>query len=182
MVDAADPAAEAAFERIVSWTIDAEGGDALVHDAGGWTRYGIAERYNRGVDVRSLTRPGAVAIYRSQYWDALGCGQMPARLAACVFECAVNPGQGFAARALQRALRVTVDGQIGPKTIAAAVACEVDEVVARLARERVRYYFDKAYPPATSGGVVRREADAAEYLDGWLFRTTALLLWLGSWQ
>jgi len=121
------------FERCLAITLfeeDSSGLGIVTHDAGGTTRWGIAERYNPGVDVANLTREGAARIYRVRYWDALRCAELPAPLAMVVFDGAVNPGQGWAAKALQRALGVADDGQIGPATILRASRASMNQCVA----------------------------------------------------
>jgi lysozyme family protein len=56
------------------------------------------------------------------YWNALACDQLPAGVDYCVFDYGVNSGNSRAAVALQQFVGTTVDGEIGPLTIAAA-AC-----------------------------------------------------------
>jgi lysozyme family protein len=56
------------------------------------------------------------------------------------FDAAVNHGVSNAARMLQEALAVTVDGEIGPQTLAASRATSASELVARYADiRRARY-------------------------------------------
>jgi lysozyme family protein len=109
---------------------DSSGLGLVTHDAGGTTRWGIASRYNPGVDVANLTREGAARIYRVKYWDACHCGEFPAPLAMVVFDGSVNPGPGFAIKALQRAVGVDQDGAVGYSTLAAASRAGMKECVA----------------------------------------------------
>ena len=67
--------------------------------------------------VRGLQRPEAARIYRASYWDRCQAGQLPAGLDLAVFDFAVNSGPDRAIRALQAALDVAADGQIGPLTL-----------------------------------------------------------------
>lgn len=111
-----------AFERAVAIVLEREGGYVNdPRDPGGETKYGISKRAYPALDIAALTVDDAKAIYRRDYWDACQCGQMPADVALLVFDCAVNQGVDTAKRLLQEAAGVTVDGAIGPKTIAAAV-------------------------------------------------------------
>jgi lysozyme family protein len=133
------PAAD--FDRCLAVTLfeeDQSGLGLVTHDAGGTTRWGIASRYNPEVDVANLTREGAARIYRVKYWDALHCGDFPIELAMVVFDGAVNPGPGWAARALQRVLGVEQDGNVGRDTLLRAKTAGMRECVAfsdaRLAR------------------------------------------------
>jgi len=65
-------------------------------DPGGETAYGISRRAYPNVNIRALTPESAGAIYKRDYWDACGCGQLEPALALCVFDSAVNHGTGRA--------------------------------------------------------------------------------------
>lgn len=107
-------------------------------DPGGETKYGISKRAYPDLDIGGLTKKQAGEIYRADYWDACRCDDLPRGLDLVVFDAAVNQGPGFARRALQKAAGVTVDGIIGPQTLAAAdvsnpapirdMACEVSAI------------------------------------------------------
>jgi lysozyme family protein len=58
--------------------------------------------------------------YWSRYWIPAHCPELPPRLAIIMFDSAVHHGPAAAKILLQRALRVTQDGIIGPRTIKAA--------------------------------------------------------------
>jgi lysozyme family protein len=110
------------------------------NDPGGATSYGITEAVARANgytgDMRALPRETAELIYRRQYWDTLrldGVNALSPDIAEEMFEEAVNMGVGTAGKFLQRALTalnrngvdypdLTVDGVIGPMTIAALKA------------------------------------------------------------
>lgn len=111
------------FDRCVALTLleeDSSGLGKVTTDDGGVTKWGIASRFHPAVDVAALTRDGAKAIYFREYWGPLRCAELPAGLAMVVFDGAVNPGQGWAAKALQAAVGVAQDGKVGDKTIFAA--------------------------------------------------------------
>jgi lysozyme family protein len=107
----------AAFEIVVGH----EGGYVNdPRDPGGETRFGISKRAYPHLDIKTLTLEQARGIYRADYWDACRCDDLPAALRLMVFDCAVNQGAEAAQRFLQEAAGVKVDGDIGPKTLAAA--------------------------------------------------------------
>ena len=64
-------------------------------DSGGVTRWGIAQKYHPEVDVTSLSRDDAIAVYKQVYWRA-AWESLPVGLAICVFDCSVNQGPGTA--------------------------------------------------------------------------------------
>lgn len=116
-------------------------------DPGGATMMGITLATLsawRGVpatkaDVRALTRDEVAAIYRANYWNAVSGDDLPAGLDLAVFDFAVNSGASRAIRALQRALGVTVDGLIGPETLAAAGARPPTETIKALSAARLGF-------------------------------------------
>jgi lysozyme family protein len=91
-------------------------------------------------DLKAITRAEARRIYQANYWDAALCGYLPAGLALFHFDCAVNQGVAGAARMLQRALSVDVDGAIGPLTIAAARSVPIATALSRYADARRAHY------------------------------------------
>ena len=127
------------IEILIAEVIDREGG-YVSHpaDRGGPTRYGITEAVARANgyagDMRALPRETAVAIYRRLYWQRPGydrVGEKAPRLAAELFDTAVNMGPDTATGFLQRALNalnrngrdygdIAVDRRIGPATLAAS--------------------------------------------------------------
>jgi lysozyme family protein len=72
------------------------------------------------LNIADLTLSDAQVIYRRDYWDKTAGDELPPALALLVFDAAVNSGLDRAAKWLQTALRVTVDGVVGPVTINAA--------------------------------------------------------------
>src|SRR5690606_3311113 len=125
------------------------------HDPGGPTNLGITLSVfaawkgltltdaNRQALMEELKRLDAAAvrpIYRERYWNPSRAGDLPPALAVMHFDAAVNHGVSGAARMLQQALGVSVDGKIGPQTLAAAHGEPVAEVIDRYADiRRARY-------------------------------------------
>lgn len=60
------------------------------HDPGGVTKFGIAQRWHPGVDVKNLTIAQAIAIYKTEYWDKWKCDGLPDAWALFVFDSAVQ--------------------------------------------------------------------------------------------
>ena len=91
--------------------------------------------------VKDLTRPLAVMAYDYGYWRAFGCDLLSAPLALVVFDAVVNQGTTWAPRAFQRCLfGVEVDGDIGPKTAAAAAEQDPVVLVGEFTYQRLQRY------------------------------------------
>lgn len=91
--DYAKPMEEQGFDYCVNFVIDAlEGGDAMVVDSGGKTKFGISQKAHPTLNIPELTRAMAVAIYREQYWTPAGCELVPWPFNLIVFDTAVNEG------------------------------------------------------------------------------------------
>ncbi len=60
-------------------------------DPGGETQWGISKRAYPHLDIRSLTREQAIAIYAKDYWDAIP-EDLPESVRWFAFDIAVNSG------------------------------------------------------------------------------------------
>lgn len=109
------------FETAVNLTLEKEGilSDHK-DDAGGLTKYGISQAAYPGLDIASLTKADAIAIYKRDYWDKAQCEEIPYPLDIMLFDTAVNHGVTAAVKILQESLGITADGVIGQETRAAA--------------------------------------------------------------
>lgn len=111
------------WEKAVEFVLKEEGGslgELIPGDKGGYTKFGISSAANPDVDVPNLSRDGAKEIYRTRYWQACKCDELPSPLAIAVFDAAVNQGVRSTIKMLQIALGIAVDGVIGDQTITAA--------------------------------------------------------------
>jgi len=140
------------FETVLRFTLREEGGDVFTDNANDYpTRWGITLptlMQARGKactadDVSKLTREEAKAVYRALYWDKLGCDALSAGVDLMAFECAVNPGPGFTATALQGIAGVRQDGLVGPATLAAVANADPLQIMLHLASQRVRYWLSR---------------------------------------
>jgi len=124
-------------------------------DPGGATNHGITHKTLaqwRGVkkvskaEVKALTKKEAGDIYYNNYWLKAYCDKVPAKLAICMFDCAVNQGVGVSTRVLQHVLKVKKDGVIGPNTLRALEKRNINEVVySYMARRGIRYSWLKIF-------------------------------------
>jgi lysozyme family protein len=157
------------FDRCLAEVLRLEGGYVDdPRDPGGPTRFGVTRavlsealgREASAQDVAALTWEEAGQIYRQRYWRPAGGAALPAGLDLAVFDCAVNMGPGTAARLLQAALGVAVDGVVGPLTLAEAARRTAADVIGAMSDLRRRRY--------------RGLAGFAAFGRGWLNRTDAV--------
>lgn len=115
-----------AFPAALDELLTQEGGfENDPRDKGGPTNLGVTmaewERYTgrpaTEADLRALTPEKVAPLYRRDYWQACNCDKLPAGLALCVFDFAVNAGPGRAVRFLQRLVSAKQDGQCGAGTL-----------------------------------------------------------------
>jgi uncharacterized protein (TIGR02594 family) len=155
------PTADPLFEQALAHVLKMEGGyDDDPYDPGGPTNLGITiavyARY-KGVELtadnigalkselKQLPVSTARQIYRDRYWLAAACPQLPSPLALFHFDTAVNHGVDGAARMLQQAVGVDMDGEIGPATLAAAGARPIQQTLAAYAEIRRQRYRSLAH-------------------------------------
>ena len=135
-------------------------------DPGGKTRFGVTEAVAREVgykgDMRELPLDLAKRIYLERYWKPIRADDLPPGIRYAVFDGAVNSGPRQATLWLQRALGVTADGVIGPKTLTAAYAQDMNALRLRVLAQRLRFMTNLANWPAFSRGWARRIADLME--------------------
>lgn len=116
-------------------------------DPGGPTNFGVtladARHYWKSnataADVKAMPLDAAKQIYRAHYWNAMSCDALPAGVDYCVFDYGVNSGVGRSARVLQKLVKVTRDGVIGPQTIAAADKADPATLVDAICDERMAF-------------------------------------------
>jgi lysozyme family protein len=120
------------FAYAIEKTLDHEGGHVCrPDDPGGETNFGISKHSYPRLDIKNLTRDQAIEIYRRDWWDRYQYNRIDnTKIAAKVFDLAVNMGSRPANRIFQRAIirvsdnKISVDGVLGPLTIAAANNCD----------------------------------------------------------
>ena len=131
-------------------------------DPGGETIYGISRRSHPGVWAKGRpTLEDAKRIYHRDYWLPIKADAMPFPVALMVFDAAVNSGNRRAAILLQRALRVTADGSIGPVTLAAANRADTRTLVNHIAAERIVFNSGLSNWGSFGLGWSRRVVDVA---------------------
>jgi len=132
-------------------------------DSGGCTKYGIAQADNPSVNVPALTLAGAEQVYQNSYWIPSKANQMSSgAVTAFYFDMCVNNGLGRGAKILQQAAGVTVDGNVGPGTLAAVNAADPATLINSMSTLRAERY----------NVIVQNDPSQAKFLDGWLRRNS----------
>lgn len=135
----------------IDYTIALEGGDKYTNDPrdpGGETRFGISKRYNPDIDIKTLTRERAQALYRARYWAPLNLDRFAyLPFAWKVFDIAVTQGHARAKKAITR-----------------VSDWDTPEAVIALARQQVLRYAE----------VVIEKPERGVYLRGWINRSFVL--------
>lgn len=186
------------FTTAFNWLLTAEGGESNhAADKGGHTKYGVADaadgkrdgladldRDGHGdVPIGELTAEQAQVFYLNHYWIPARCqlvADIHAPLAIALFDTAVHSGPGRAVKLLQMALRVTVDGDLGTKTLAAirerARLGSGHPLLLAFLEQRARFLL----------GIVRDDPSQWAFAAGWQARLLRLQSFLlthaGGWE
>lgn len=155
------------FDFFIGRVLSNEGGYVNdPSDPGGETKFGIAKRSYQSVDIKSLTREDAIAIYKRDFWDSVQGDKLPRQFAFQALDAAVNHGIGNAVRWMQRAAGVADDGIIGPLTLAAVGRSDPNDLVLKFNAERLRFYAKLSTFDAFGRGWVNRVAGNLDYAAG----------------
>lgn len=166
------------FKTALAFTLRYEGGYCNVPgDTGGETNCGVTHavydsyRRKKGLAVRSVRLISSVEvedIYKNLYWQPAGCHLLPAKLAMCHFDWAVNHGVSGATKTLQRVVGTDDDGIIGDLTKLA---------ITRAVANQGEKSLCATYCVARENWYRRRVVTAPsqrKFLEGWLNRVTAI--------
>lgn len=136
----------------------------------GWAIVDAARARDRFPDnLRGLVELDQLVqtFYRMEFWTRLYCDRMPAVVAEKLFEIAVNIGTEIAEELLQVAIESTepgrqlsIDGVIGPATMAALLMADPTLVREALQACQAGYYL----------GIMQANPAKRIYRNGWLER------------
>jgi lysozyme family protein len=148
------------FNRCIEVVLKNEGGYSdHPNDPGGETNFGIAKKFYPDLDIKNLTRNGAIGIYFNDYWSRMNLTGIKSELAVLhIFDMGVNAGIRTSIKMAQRIVGTVPDGFIGNKSIEAIN--KFPNMADAFIQERKKYYFDLA----------RNKPDLQVFLAGWLNR------------
>lgn len=141
-------------------------------DPGGPTNFGITiydyRKYVKAgataADVKRMSLAEAKSIYRSKYWDALSCDDLPAGVDYTVFDYGVNSGIGRAGKVLRRVLGLPdANWRVGADVIAAVKRAESSKVIVAINDERLTFLKSLRAWRAFGVGWGRRVADVKAF-------------------
>jgi len=162
---------------MAAWTYDEALKRLLAHeggysdhpsDPGGPTNFGITiHDYRKYIDaagtaddVRVMSIAQAKAIYRSKYWNAMRCDELPAGVDYAVFDYGVNSGIGRAPKVLRRVLGLDAStSAMTTQVIAAVRQRDPKAVVSAICDERLRFLQSLRTWPVFGRGWGRRVAE-----------------------
>ncbi|HZP70625.1 MAG TPA: glycosyl hydrolase 108 family protein [Pseudolabrys sp.] len=145
-------------------------------DPGGPTNFGITifdyRKYvNPGAnaaDVRAMTIDEAKRIYRTRYWDAQRCDELPAGVDYAMFDYGVNSGISRSGKVLRRLVNLPDrSSAVSDDVIDAVCASDPIALVTGICDERLRFLQSLRTWPVFGAGWRRRVADV---------KTTALAM------
>lgn len=153
-------------------TMLAEGGYVLHNvpaDRGGMTFAGISRKnwpqWRGWIDIDAGSTPEAQdvrAFYHEKFWLPLRMSEVAdQKVAATIYDFAVNAGTGIAVKLAQIVVGTTPDGRMGPKTLAAINAMDSRLFILAYALAKVARYRD----------IIARDKTQLKFISGWLSRT-----------
>ena len=163
------------FERSLALVLQHEGG--YVHhalDPGGRTNLGVTQRVWENyvghkvdeTEMRSLTKELVAPLYRKEYWDAVHGDQLPSGADYLAFDFAVNAGAFRSIKTIQRALKITADGVIGPVTIKAIQ--DAEDFINSFSAAKESFYRSLTNFPTFGKGWLNRVAESKKAAEGML--------------
>jgi lysozyme family protein len=141
-------------------------------DPGGPTNFGITiYDYRKYVkpkatagDVQRMSLAEAKSIYRSKYWDALCCDDLPAGVDYTVFDYGVNSGIGRAGKVVRRVLGLSdADWHINADVLAVLKKSEPSKIIVAINDERLQFLKSLRTWSAFGVGWGRRVADVKAF-------------------
>lgn len=105
-------------------------------------------------------------ILKTMYWDRWHADEIRSQRVAEILVDWVWASGSYGVKRPQKLLGVTVDGIVGPETIAAVNSADPDRLFARIKHDRVKFCDE----------IVARRPSQKKWLRGWLNRINAFLL------
>ena len=130
------------FDAATKRLLEREGGNTLVTDSGGLTRFGISQNAHPDTNITDITEQQSIDIYRTQYWPS-DLDDFP-RVQEKLYDLRVNAGPR-SNRWLQSSINklggdIKVDGHLGPLTLKAMGTVDQGQLFKALQERQIEYY------------------------------------------
>lgn len=100
-------------------------------------------------------------FYKKNFWDEMNLDKITdQRIAENMFDFAVNSGVKKAAQKIQQILKLTADGEIGPKSIAAINSTNPEWLLKEYKESRRQFFL----------AIVENNPSQARFINGWMKR------------
>ena len=155
------------FDECLKMLLHHEGG-YVNHpkDPGGETNLGVTkrvyEKWGGTKDMKDLTVEDVAPIYKKEYWDRCKCDDLESGVDWVVFDWAVNSGTGRSAKAIQKICGASLDGAIGPKTLALIGTQNTEYVIEEFCKIRQDFYESLKTFDTFGKGWTRRNKETTE--------------------
>jgi len=153
------------FATALGYVLQSEGGwENNSADPGGATMYGVtlneyqiykANPHLTADDLRNITMPEVSALYRKNYWNVCACDSLPNGIDYLVFDFGVNAGCGRAVKILEQTVGDTVDGIMGPQTLALVLDADPKILAQEFTQAKEEYYKSLNNPTFETGWLNR---------------------------
>jgi lysozyme family protein len=127
------------------------------------TKFGISAMAYPDLDIANLTVEEVKPIYKRDYWDRFQAESYHPAIGFQTFDAGVNHGPGNAVRFLQRAAGVLDDGDMGPASLRAVKAMELNDALLRFNSERLSFMVKLSTFDEFGRGWVARVAGNMRY-------------------
>lgn len=157
------------MESAISQILLDEGGVADVGDGKGITRYGQTSDWLVQWNLMPPSNAAEAATNYEHVFTQTGIAaviELDVATGHALATFAVHAGEDAAIKALQRELHVMVDGQIGPKTLAALDAAN---------ESTIAHGIVAAYGEHLGAAMANRKRDKRDFARGWAFRLGRLI-------
>lgn len=119
-----------------------------------------AQHVNKSLAALTRLQELVMQFYKVNFWDKYRCGEIDnQRVANWLYDHAVNGG-ARGAQWIQEALGLIVDGDIGPKSLAAINAADPDTLLLQAREVAKNFRLER----------VRKHPDQKQFLHSWLSR------------
>lgn len=159
------------FEEVLRRVLAHEGGYTNhPSDPGGPTNWGITihdaqaywKRNADADDVQAMPKEVARRIYKTKYWDAMRCDELPSGVDYAVMDFGVNSGVGRSVRFLEAIAGVPADGRPDDLLIRAVANLPAKPIVTELCNKRLVFLKGLKTWPVFGNGWAGRVAEVRD--------------------